>query len=606
MAIHKQVRRRKDQHHPTEGRHRDHGVHRRQGRTTELRQYKDPAKVGSDSASTFDKTTYGFNIKGELAKVVDPGGNTWAYRYDVRGNQIAVDDPDSGTTTSTYDDAGQLLTTKDARGKVLAYTYDKLGRQTSLRKATTDGSKLAEWQYDTVATNGIGRLAKSIRYEYDSAGTASAYTTSIGSYNVDGQALSSTLTLPSTETGLCGFRGDEQVRLYPADAVPTQRPDRQGLDSRGCRPAAGNPDEHVPRTGPPRPAQRRLNGAGSQMYVHNVVYNQFDQILSRDVGEYDSRVTESYRYDEPTGRLSKYYALPTDKTYVYNQTYTYTDSGNVTSIKDAPEGGQPSETQCFTYDYRQRLTEAWTPTSLSCATAPTKAALGGPAPYWRSYTYDAAGNRKSETAHASTDITRTYTYPTSGGAPGSKPHAVTSVASVTGTAAAVTQKYAYDEAGNTTCRPIGTTANTCPSTGTKDTAGQALTWTDEGSQSTAADKSGTTSYVYDADGNRLIRRDPTGTTVYLPGGQEVRKPTSGTATATRYYSHGGETIGVRTKAGLNWLLNDHHGTSTAFVAAVGLVAPAGACCPSEKTAAPRPPRGPGTRDSLEEPRTTPA
>ncbi|GAB6903376.1 hypothetical protein JCM9957A_64680 [Kineosporia succinea] len=146
------------------------------------------------------------------------------------------------------------------------------------------------------------------------------------------------------------------------------------------------------------------------------------------------------------------------------------------------------------------------------------------------------------------------------------------MASVTGTAAAVTQKYAYDEAGNTTCRPIGTTANTCPSTGTKDTAGQALTWTDEGSQSTAADKSGTTSYVYDADGNRLIRRDPTGTTVYLPGGQEVRKPTSGTATATRYYSHGGETIGVRTKAGLNWLLNDHHGTSTAFVAAVGLVA----------------------------------
>ncbi|MCD5353835.1 polymorphic toxin-type HINT domain-containing protein [Kineosporia mesophila] len=315
-----------------------------------------------------------------------------------------------------------------------------------------------------------------------------------------------------------------------------------------------------------------LTGAGSQVYVQDVVYNQFDQVLRKGLGEYGNRVTQSYRFDEPTGRLTKYFALPDNKTYVYNQTYTYTDSGNVTSIKDAPEGGQPSETQCFTYDYRQRLSEAWTPTSLSCTAAPNKAALGGPAPYWRSYTYDAAGNRKSETAHATTDTTRTYTYPASGGAPGSAPHAVTSVASVTGTAAAVTQKYAYDEAGNMTCRPTGATANTCPSTGTKDAAGQALTWTDEGSQSTATDKSGTTSYVYDADGNRLIRRDPTGTTVYLTGGQEVRKPTSGTATATRYYSHDGENVAVRTKAGLNWLLNDHHGTSTAFVAAVGLVA----------------------------------
>lgn len=31
-----------------------------------------------------------------------------------------------------------------------------------------------------------------------------------------------------------------------------------------------------------------------------------------------------------------------------------------------------------------------------------------------------------------------------------------------------------------------------------------------------------TSYLYDADGHRLIRRDPAGATLYLSGGQELR------------------------------------------------------------------------------------
>jgi hypothetical protein len=43
-----------------------------------------------------------------------------------------------------------------------------------------------------------------------------------------------------------------------------------------------------------------------------------------------------------------------------------------------------------------------------------------------------------------------------------------------------------------------------------------------------------TSYVYDADGGRLLRHDPTGTTLYL-GGQEIHTdPTGQTAVTTRY------------------------------------------------------------------------
>ncbi|WP_030948337.1 hypothetical protein [Streptomyces sp. NRRL S-646] len=68
-----------------------------------------------------------------------------------------------------------------------------------------------------------------------------------------------------------------------------------------------------------------------------------------------------------------------------------------------------------------------------------------------------------------------------------------------------TDSYTYDNAGNTETRTIG---------GDKQT----LVWDDEGhlAKLTEPDGSGgtkTTSYVYDADGNRLLRRTDAATTV---------------------------------------------------------------------------------------------
>jgi RHS repeat-associated protein len=52
------------------------------------------------------------------------------------------------------------------------------------------------------------------------------------------------------------------------------------------------------------------------------------------------------------------------------------------------------------------------------------AGLGGPAPYWHSWTFDVTGNRLSEVGHAATNTTYTYTHP----APGTpRPHTVTNV-----------------------------------------------------------------------------------------------------------------------------------------------------------------------------------
>ncbi|MBD7981162.1 RHS repeat-associated core domain-containing protein [Oerskovia merdavium] len=185
--------------------------------------------------------------------------------------------------------------------------------------------------------------------------------------------------------------------------------------------------------------------------------------------------------------------------------------------------------------------------------------------------YDTVGNRTSMPSHrASGDVTAAYTYGPSTVDPDAGVHALTGVATMTAGGAPTTASYVYDAAGNTVSRPFGT--------GT-----QVLGWDGEGrlaqivtsgtggageNQLTA----GEASFVYSADGERLVRKDASGTTLYLPGGQELTNHSAGSAagttTATRYYGFGGQTVAVRDGRGLGGvssLVNDVHGTALAVV-----------------------------------------
>jgi RHS repeat-associated protein len=88
------------------------------------------------------------------------------------------------------------------------------------------------------------------------------------------------------------------------------------------------------------------------------------------------------------------------------------------------------------------------------------------------------------------------------------------------------------------------------------------------SLSTTVDAATTkSSFTYDASGNRLVRADASGTTVYLPGGQEILINGS-EVSATRYYSFAGRTVAVRSgtgMAGVSSLVCDSHGSVVASV-----------------------------------------
>ncbi len=140
-----------------------------------------------------------------------------------------------------------------------------------------------------------------------------------------------------------------------------------------------------------------------------------------------------------------------------------------------------------------------------------------------------------------------------------RPHAVTAMTTQAPGTSDVVNTYAYDGAGYTICRPTGTAANNC-GTGANS---QTLGWDAEGKLATVSAGGQTIeTNVYDADGTRIIRRDSSGTTLYLPG-QEIRREGS-VNTGTRYYSFAGTGCASR-KGGsastdLTWLFNDHQGT----------------------------------------------
>ena len=505
------------------------------GRKTELRQYK--AGFAAGSATDYEATTYTYDRMDRLNTVTDAGGNQWSYGYDLRGRVVTSVDPDKGTTTSTHNDAGELTSTMDSRGETLAYTYDVLGRKTTVRDGTTTCPVRAQWDYDNLSDGSkfYGKQVKSTRFV-----GADAYVKEHTAFNFEGNPSSTTYTVPDSETGLAGSY--TYVFTYGAAGAPlsTRIPQTGDLkrETLGYR---------YNSLGLPSALRDGYSTVTETDFVTATGYSAFGELASYTLRNSDRKTVDVLRqYDTTTRRLTQIWTSrqsgPTD---VAKVDYGYDPAGNIVKAADSVGG----DTQCFRTDHARRLTEAWTPASGDCAANPTAAGLGGPAKYWSSFTYNAEGDRNSQTEHATAAGDRTTTYTPSAGS-----HRVAG-ASTTDNSGTTTVSYGYDATGNTVTRP-------------SPNGTQTLTWDREGRMAAAADTSGQNSFLYDADGERLIRRDPGGKTLYLPN-QELRVTATG-AKATRYYTHAGQTIATRVYTsvapnGITWISSDHQGTAQAAI-----------------------------------------
>ncbi|TMQ13419.1 MAG: hypothetical protein E6J91_18350 [Deltaproteobacteria bacterium] len=449
-------------------------------------------------------------------------------------------------TNGDLDEVRVYQTSTDGRGVTIAHTYDSIGRRTTLRDGSITGPKRAEWAYDTLTsgTQVFGHLVKAIRYE-----GADPYIKEHLGYTIDYQPTSVKYTIPNNATA-SGVNG---AFTY----VYTYNPDGSTATTR--LPGLGDPGLGIETLthgydslGKPTTLSTSLGAtlvAAPDASTPGTQYTSLGELAAihlRYNGGSQADITRLY--DTGTRRLVQIWTTrATSPSTVADVRYSYDPIGNVTRISDLTAGDH----QCFTSDHLQRLKEAWTPASGDCSVAPSTAALGGPATYWHTYTYDAIGNRTHLVEHATSTGDRDTTYTVPAGA-----HKLTGTSTVDGSGTR-TGAYTYDPSGNTLTRPTA-------SSGT-----QTLTWDAEGHLATSQDSTGTTSFLYDVDGNRLLRKDPTGTTLYLPG-QELRfTTTTATKKTTRYYTHAGQTIAMRTVAdGIIWLSGDHHDTSQISISAV--------------------------------------
>ncbi|WP_370063782.1 RHS repeat-associated core domain-containing protein [Streptacidiphilus sp. MAP5-3] len=531
------------------------------GQTTELDQYTTwPTISGSATTGysatngTAKATAYSYNAAGKQIGMTGPDNSKWAFGYDLLGNETSQSDPDTGTTNFAFDDAGNQVSSTDARGIELDYTYDLLGRKlTGTDKAT--GFEFSSWLYDTLQ---IGQLTSSTSY---SPGVSGGYTVATTGYTNLGKPLGSKITLPASEAPLPTSYTTTYTYTANDQLLATQSDPSAGyLSSEKIsyqRDALGNPT---------------VTSSNSDTYIGATVYTNFGQPSKVTYGTTSNPAYATYSYDDQTRQLTNALISRTQAPgpAVDNTNYTYDAAGNLTSDTDAQSetGNTVTDQQCYSYDALDRLTTAWTANG-NCATAPAAGTGGdlatGTGSYWQAYSYDAVGDRQTETDYSTTTGTGTTTNYingcTSNCTPtGTQPHTLTST-----TGGTTPTTFTYDADGNLATRT--------PTTG----SGQKLTFNDQGQLSEVdnVDTTGTTTaktnYVYDANGNELIRRDPGQTTLFAGDTEIVIDSAVTPATLTgavRSYTNGGtgNPVAIRSSLGSTQLVDyeftDPHGTAT--------------------------------------------
>jgi RHS repeat-associated protein len=202
---------------------------------------------------------------------------------------------------------------------------------------------------------------------------------------------------------------------------------------------------------------------------------------------------------------------------------------NVDNVKSITDGNNSNQRQCFQYDDRNRPTHAYTGTGGTGGCANVDNTTGSsPPPYNQTFTYSPSGNFLTAAG-------RSYGYGTT------KPHAPTSVGS---------DSFVYNENGAELGRTVGG-------------VGAIFGYDELNHLTSVTQSSGTSTYVYGPDDQRLIRKDGTTVTLYLEGNYQAQSVNGAAATVTKYYAIGSQRVAVREGSTLSYELADHLGSASA-------------------------------------------
>ncbi|MFD5127027.1 DUF6531 domain-containing protein [Streptomyces olindensis] len=390
---------------------------------------------------------------GLLTSVTDPAGKVSTYGYSTDKRLSSLTDPAGGKVSNTYETNGRIKSQTDQKGKTTSFTWDSGGEESHM--TAPDGGVWTDIYAGNVLMESIDPYGKKVSYTYD------RYLRPVEITDQRGNTTSMTY--------------DSAGRMLTRSA-----PASLGYKESWTYDSAGNVLSHT-------------DGRGNKT---TYTYNASNELTS-STDPLGGKTTYTYT---ALGALATV-TTPRGKT----TTYGYDAKGNRTSVT-TPLG----EKTTFTYDDVGRITSKTDPRGNTSGADPTA--------YTTKYTYDGRGLLST----ATDPLGRTTSYGYNGA------EQLTSAKDPAGN----TTRYEYDDAGNLTKTTDAAgksvtrgydaggrlTSETDPlgnkTTHTYDKLGRLLSTVSARGNVTGADPAAyTTSYTYDAAGNRTKVTDPSGATV---------------------------------------------------------------------------------------------
>jgi RHS repeat-associated protein len=431
----------------------------------------------------------------------------------------------SATTTYAYSALDQLTTVTDTAGNVTSMSYDSLGRKTGM-----DDPDMGVWNYSYDANGNLvtqtDAKGQTLWFGYDALNrqTQKRQTSSSGTllaqYTYDQSSTTNQGIGQRTQSSAGGIV--EQWE-YDARGRKTKTTDTvAGLSGTRIFGSTYDSADRLRTLSLPafpngivqtltysydaawRP--NRLFTSNWNVYLlNNASYTALDQPVQ---WTFNNSIVQTWSYSSPMARLSRLQVGSGTPASVFDRSYSYDNVGNVTTIVDNTTAPIPS--QSYSYDHRDRLT-SWTLGSIT-----------------QTYTYNMLGNITSKPGNG------VYTYPASGPT-STRPHTPSAVNGAS---------YVYDANGNLTAG-----------------GGRTYTWTIDNLPASISQTSGSESYSYDADGERIKKVAGTVTTVYLEGGlwEEV---VGGVVKASYSFNNQTAVLYTTSPSAFTYLTNDHLGSAS--------------------------------------------
>jgi RHS repeat-associated protein len=467
--------------------------------------YDEVGNVISQTDGNGNTTRTAYDALNRVVRVTDAAGNVMTTSYDAVGNRITVTDGNGNTTAFTYDARNQMIATTDPRGHMTKRDYDGIGQpvyEIDALGIVTANEYDAAGQLVAVTLNynpaalADAQTNVTTRYEYDAVGNRISITNPNGStvtFTPDelGQLVAETDALGHTTRYRYDGVGRQIERQNPDGTSIASDYDRNGLLLRETH-SDGTVEERV------FDGNRNLLELRDNTGVTQYAYDE----RNRPLREESDRGRISYSYDGANNRTSITYADGQTVQYAYNantwlagvtnpdgSTTTYERDGVGQVLRQVNGNGTVTTHQ---YDAANNL--------LLVETRQGDQVISSVA-----YDYNAINQRTQKTTVTAvgtpTSVTETY-----------EQDALRRLVAATDSTGVQT-RYRYDAAGNR----LAWQSNDDPRTSQPFDALDLVFSYDAADQLVQAADQVTneqTAYAYDANGNRIERRDQDDGTVY--------------------------------------------------------------------------------------------